>query len=145
MCTDPDVVCLSPDGESQGEIGRRHAIPSPLRPLDEPEEAAPRPLAKPQRLELGRIAQAIEIDVENGETRHLMEFEQRVRWAPDRACHAKSLEDAAREGGLAGAELAGQVHDSEGLRVRSRTRESSAQPLGLLRAVGFYLHETARG
>jgi hypothetical protein len=68
-----DLVRLRADGEGQDEIRRWKPPSSLLRPLDEPESPGSREVAESQRLELGRIAESVEIDVQSGETRELVD------------------------------------------------------------------------
>src|SRR5262249_44583328 len=117
---------------------------SPFRPLDEPENPWPRPLAESERLELGRIAKSVEVDVQRGETRELMDLEQGVGRTPDAARDARRAEKAAGEGGLPRAELPGEIENGQRAGIGTRARELPPERLGFLRGLGLDAHEASR-
>ena len=139
-----DVVGRWIHGEGEREIRRRESATSPLGPLDEPQAPRPRPLAQSQRLELGRIAKTVEIDVEDRQTAEIVELEERIGRAPDRFGDTELPKEATRECGLAGTELAREIDHHELTGTRTQARELLPERLGLLGRVGPDVHEAAR-
>ena len=133
------------DGEGEGEIGRRKACPRALRPLDEPETPGPRPVAEPDGLDLAFIAQAVEVDVKDGQAAQLMELEERVGGAANRLHPAQPPEESPGEGRLAGTEVAGEVEDRKVSSGGPCERELPAKLFRFLRGVGRDAHAGARG
>jgi hypothetical protein len=120
--------------EADGQIGLRQQLRRPLRPLDEPQTARPRPLAQTQMLELARVAQPIEIEVHERQGGGLMHVHQCVGRAAHRRSDAAGTRESPCQGGLARAEIACQVKDARVRRIGGPGRaEPSAEGLGLLR------------
>jgi hypothetical protein len=129
------------NGEGQGEIRAWEPTTSTLGPLDEPECPRPCPLAKSERLELGRIAEAVEIDVKDRQATELVQLEERVGGTADRCGGSERPEDATREGGFSGTELTREIEHCKLTRIRAHARELSPERLGLLGRVSPDVHE----
>src|SRR5947207_3373663 len=112
-----------------------------LRPFDEPEVSAARPFAESERLELGGVPHAIEIDVHGRERARRIQLDEGVGGTAHLLRHAERAQETAREGRLAGTELTAQVEHRERLaRRRPGAGEPSAEVLRVLRRGGAVAH-----
>src|SRR5262249_12340729 len=111
--TERDVVCRCVHGEGQGEIRFREPPSSPLGPFDEPQSPRPRPLAESERLELGGVTKAVEIDVGDRQGPKLVQLDERIGRASNGFGDAELPKKATREGGLPGPELAREIDHRE--------------------------------
>jgi len=140
-----DLVPGYADGEGEDEIWRGEPGPRAFRPLDEPEAPRPGPVAQADRVELAFIAQAVEVDVKDGQAAQLMELEERIGGTSDRLNAAQSAQESPRKGGLTCSKIAGEVEDRQVAIGRPGERELAAKLFSLLRRLGRDAHAAARG
>src|SRR6059058_2525217 len=125
----------------QREIRGWQSRSAALRPFDEPEVSAARPFAKSERLELGGVPHAIEIDVHGRERPGPVQLDEGVGGTAHLLRHAERAQETPREGRLAGTELTAQVEHRERLaRRRPGAGEPSAEILRVLRRGGAVAH-----
>src|SRR5205814_5188923 len=109
--------------------------------FDEPEVSAARPLAQSERIELGGVPHAIEIDVHGRERPGAVQLDEGVGGTAHLLRHAERAQETPREGRLAGTELTAQVEHRERLaRRRPGAGEPSAEVLRVLRRGGAVAH-----
>ena len=73
-----------------------------------------------------------------------MQLEQRIGRAPDGARDAERAQEAAREGGLAGAELTGEINDCQCAGIGTDVCDLPPEGLGLFCGSGLKMHVAAR-
>ncbi len=92
------------------QVGGRQPALAPLRPLDQTERLLGEQVTAADELQFLGIAQAIEVEMMHQHSVQLIGLHQGIGRALHRAPMTTGAQDAACQGGLAGSQLAAEMH-----------------------------------